>query len=302
MVVVIDPCYEELGAKVVSLGGFDVLDLEYKVFPDGEVYFRVLGDVSGRDVGVVVGCFPFGQSDCVLRGLFIVRTLKDLGAGRVVVVFPYFPFARQDKRFLSGECVSARVVAELVNFAGADVIATVDVHAVDVYGFLGDRFVNISSVPVWCDFFRREFGRDFFLVAPDEGRVGVVREMARVLGVPYTGFRKVRDLRTGAIVGLELLDEREFLDLVSQFDIAVVFDDMISTGGTAARVISKMREMFNGRIVAAFTHGLFLPGSVRKLLKAGVSEIVATDTVKNAFSKLSVAPLIVDFLKKVLRE
>ena len=302
MLLVVDPYYEEFGGKVAVLSGFDVLFVEHRVFPDGEFYFRFdRGSIGGDDVCVIVGCFPFGQNDCFVRALFFVRTLRELGAGRVVVVFPYFPYARQDKRFLSGECVSARVVADLLVSAGADLLACVDVHAPDAFSYLGDRFRNLSSRDVWVDFFRGNYS-DFFLVAPDEGRLGVVRDLADALGVPYTGFRKVRDLKTGKIVGLECLDEKYLRELSSGFSTAIVFDDMISTGGTAARVVSELRKFFDGKVVAAFTHGLFLPGSVQKLIRAGVSEIVATDSVRNAYGRVSVAPLIADFLRSISRK
>lgn len=299
MRVIVDPFYSELGSRVILLGGFDSLSFDFKVFPDGEFYVRFLGDMTGLDVGLVMGCLPFHQSDCFLRSVFFVSTLRDLGANRVVVVFPYLPYGRQDKRFLPGECVSARIFVESLLRAGADVVATIDVHSQDVFSVFGDRFVNISSLPVWEEFLANRFGNGFFLVAPDKGRIDFISNLARTINVPYTAFRKVRDLKTGKIMSLEPISVSELKELSRSYDIAVVFDDIISTGGTMARAIRKLRELFNGRVVAAFTHGLFLPGSVQKLLDAGVSEIIATDTVKNSFAIVSVAKLIVDFFKSI---
>jgi len=300
MVLVIDPYYGELGAKVAHLLGDGIIKVEHKVFPDGEYYFRFVGDVLNRNVGVIVGCFPWGQNECVIRGLFLSSTLRELGARKVVLIFPYFPYARQDKRFLPGECVSAKIVASMIKFSGVDLIATVDVHAEEVFKFLGDSFVNISSCDVWVDYFRKNYGQKFFLVAPDEGRLEDIKKLANKLNVPYTGFRKTRDLKSGEIKGLEPMNEDELITYTSKYDIAVIFDDIISTGGTAARAISLLRKFFKGKIIAAFTHGLFLPGAVEKLVKAGVSEIVCTDTVRNTFCKVSVAPLLASFLKEVL--
>jgi len=299
MLLVVDPYYGELGGRLALLSGFDLVVLEHKRFPDGELYFRIVDDVAGKEICLLMGCGVFGQSDCVLRVLFLVRTLKDLGAKRVFLVLPYFPYARQDKRFLPGECVSARVLGEVFSSVGADVIATVDVHSPGAFAFLGDKFVNLDSIPVWTEFFKRGFGREFFLISPDEGRLEVVERLARALGVQFTGFKKVRDLKSGKIIGLEPMDVEYLRELSSSYNVAVLFDDIISTGGTAARVISLLRKHFTGKIVAAFTHGLFLPGSTEKLVKAGVSDIVATDTVRNAFAKVSVAPLLLTFLKSL---
>jgi len=300
MFVVVDPYYGELGAKVSLLSGIDVMSVEHKVFPDGEYYFRVSGSVTGSSVGIIIGCSPWQQNDCIIRSFFLSKTMRDLGARKIVLVMPYFPYSRQDKRFLSGECISAKFLAEILIQSGTDVIATIDVHSMDVFNFLGEKFVNLVSDDIWVNYFVENFGKDFFLVSPDEGRLRVIKRLSERMGVPYTGFKKVRDLHTGSIIGLGPIDEDELKELSKSYDKAILFDDIISTGGTAAKVVSLLRNYFDGQIITAFTHGLFLPGSVEKLLKAGVSKIVATDTVRNAFSEVSVAPLISRFLKDVL--
>lgn len=297
MRVIVDPFYGELGSRVVTLGGFDLLPLDFKLFPDGEFYVRVLGDVVGSTVVVIMGCMPFRQSDCFLRGVFLTSTLRDLGARRVIIVYPYLPYSRQDKRFLSGECISARVFVDSLFSAGGDLVVTIDVHSLDVFSSYGSRFVNISSLPVWREYLERNFTGDFFLIAPDEGRVSVVSELARLVNVPYTAFRKVRDLRSGKIISLEPVNVNELDRLSRENKTAIIFDDIISTGGTVARVVRLLRKYFNGEVIAIFTHGLFLPGSIQRLISAGVNRIVSTDTVKNSFAEVSVANLIVDFIK-----
>ncbi len=298
MWVVVDPFYSELGSRVVVSGGFDLLPLEFKVFPDGEFYVRFLGDVSGSSVFVVMGCLPFQQSDCFLRGVFFASTLKDLGARFVSVFYPYLPYSRQDKRFLSGECVSAKVFVDVLFSAGADLVATIDVHSPDVFSVFGERFINLSSLRAWSEYLSSRVKGSFFLVAPDEGRLDVVSRLARMVDVPYTSFRKVRDLKSGKIVSLEPRDESELVELSKGNDTAIIFDDIISTGGTAARAVKLLRKYFDGRVITLFTHGLFLPGSIQKLIEAGVNKIVSTDTVKNSFAEVTVADLIVDFIKK----
>ncbi len=299
MHVVVDPFYSELGSRVVLLGGFELLPLEFKHFPDGEFYVRFTGDVSGLDVCLIMGCLPFRQSECFLRSVFFINTLKDLGARRIIVAFPYLPYSRQDKRFLSGECVSARVFVNTLFSSGADMVVTIDVHSMDVFSIFGDKFVNVSSLAVWREFLNREFKDGFFLVSPDEGRAEFISDLARSVGSPFTTFKKVRNLRTGKISELEPVNLDELKSLSNSYSTAIVLDDIISTGGTVARVVKELRKFFDGKVVTMFTHGLFLPGSIHKLLDAGVSRIISTDTVKNSFAEVSVAPLLVSFLRNI---
>jgi len=298
MRVIVDPFYSELGSRVVVFGGFDLLPLDFKLFPDGEFYVRVPSDVAGSNVAIIVGCMPFQQSDCFLRGVFLTSTLKDLGVKKVILVYPYLPYSRQDKRFLPGECVSARVFVNSLLSAGADVVVTIDVHSPDVFSSLGSRFVNISSLPVWRDYLKNNFVDGFFLIAPDEGRLEVVSKLAKLVGVPYTAFKKVRDLKSGKITSLEPVNADELNRLSKNNKTAIIFDDIISTGGTVSNVVKLLRKYFNGEVVALFTHGLFLPGSIQKLISAGVDRIVSTDTVKNSFAEVSVASLIADFIRR----
>ena len=296
--LLLDVYLGSLGFSLARLTGFDLVEYETKFFGDGEFYFRVRSDVAGRDVFVLLSMFP-EPSFSVVRGLFYVSTLKDLGASRVILISPYLAYSRQDKRFLDGECVSSRVVVNSFLSAGADYVVSIDVHNPNAFADLGERFVNLSSIPVISQFIERNYSKDdVFLISPDKGRVDYVKGIADRIGVPFLHFEKRRDLRTGAIIKHEASDESLFKSLISEKKVAIILDDIISTGGTISNIARAVREGgFTGNIVTVFTHGLFLPGSLVKLYKSGVTEIVSTDTVKNPFEKISVAPIIRDFIK-----
>lgn len=281
------------------MSGLDLVRFDFRFFGDGEFYFRVLSDVSGRDVFVVLSMFP-DPSFSVVRGLFYVSTLKDLGADRVSLIAPYLAYSRQDKRFLEGECVSSKVVVSSFLRGGADKIVTIDVHSEEAFSEFSGRFFNLSSVGVVSEYISENFGSsDVFLIAPDKGRVEVIKDIAGRVNVPFVSFVKRRDLQTGKIIKHEVGNEDLLVGLVDEKSIAIVFDDIISTGGTIAGIARTLREKFKfkGEIVSIFTHGLFLPGSIRKLYEGGVTRIVATDTVNNPFSVISVAPVLLDFIK-----
>ena len=298
--LLLDGYLGSLGFSLARLTGLDLVEYETKFFGDGEFYFRVKSNVVGKNVFVLLSMFP-EPSFSVIRGLFFVNTLKDLGASRVTLITPYLAYSRQDRRFLDGECVSSRVVVNSFLSVGADYVVSIDVHNPNAFTDLGEKFVNLSSMPVISQFIRENYSKsDVFLVSPDKGRVEYVKGISDTIGVPFLYFKKRRDLRTGAIIKHEVSDESLFKQLINEKKVAIILDDIISTGGTISNIARTIRENgFTGDIVTVFTHGLFLPGSLVKLYKSGVTEVVSTDTVKNPFERISVAPIIRDFIKRL---
>ena len=301
--IFVDVFLRSLGYRLARLTDLELVSYGFKFFDDGEFYLRVMSDVSGRDVFVVLGMFP-DPSFSVVRGLFYVGTLKELGAKKVYIIAPYLAYSRQDKRFLSGECVSSRLVVGSLIRAGADKVVTIDVHSEEAFTEYGDSFVNLESKPVIRDFIVENYDKnDIFLLSPDKGRMDSIASIADEIGVPNTTFVKVRDLKTGNIVKHEPLDKGLLKELIEEKHVVILLDDIISTGGTISSIVRQLRQTygFKGKVVSIFTHGLFLPGSIRKLYESGVSEIVATDTVDNPFNVISVAPVIRDFITNTLK-
>ncbi len=297
-VLLVDPFLGSLGFRLGS-SGVDLVDFDFKFFGDGEFYFRVLSDVEGEDVFVVVSMFPDPNVSFV-RSLFYVSTLKDLGARRVVFIAPYLAYGRQDKRFLSGECVSARVVVASLLSAGADLVVSVDTHNPEAYSVFSSRFRELKSLSVVADFIQNTFRKkEILVISPDKGRVPVIRELAENLNVDYSYFEKLRDLKTGKILKHAPHDRESLSKLLKVKDVVVIFDDIISTGGTISGIAKTIRSDFNfdGELVTIFTHGLFLSGSVNKLFSSGVDMVVATDSVPNPFAKITITPVILDFIE-----
>ena len=295
MKLVLDPYYEELGFLVAQRGGFPVINVEYKEFPDGEMYLRIVDSVENEDIAIVMSGYPY-QDRAILRAELYVGTLKDLGARNVYLIFSYLPYARQDKRFLSGECVTAKEIIKHMIYAGADEVITLDVHSEDVYKVFGSKFKNLKSKTLWVNY-ARKYGDDIFFVSPDKGRENVIKEIAQEVGAPYISFYKERDLKTGKIVKIVPEDERKLIELAEHKKVAFLFDDIISTGGTASRVVKALRKFFRKKVITAFTHGLFLRGSVRKLLDAKTDIIVATNTVRNIFAFVDASEVFVRYLR-----
>lgn len=292
-----DPDYHKLASNLAN--EFEILQTSFKTFPDGEFYFRLEELPKNEDVGVLISGYP-DQNDAIVKATLLGRTIRDLGANTIIGIVPYFPYARQDKRFHSGEPLSAKIVAKNLLESGFNRIITVDVHSEAPFEEFGERFTNLKSLNVWAKYIKNEIEGKCFLIAPDEGRAEFVNQLAEKAGCDYITLTKKRSLETGEIEEIAPKNEDKLQALSKKCEVAILSDDIISTGGTASEAIEKVKKTFNGKVIAAFTHGVFRPGSVCNLLKVGTDKILATDTIDTSYSRLSVSPLIVSEIREVL--
>ncbi len=301
-----DPLYGSLRIRPFLQKGFRILSIEHKVFPDGEEYIRFLDEIREGDIYVIVlRGFP-EQNNNILRGALIVDTLKDLGAEKVILVWPYIPYARQDKRFMPGEAISIITLTKVFISLGIDYLITVDVHNEKAFVQFENKVFNVTTEGLWAKYILKNFDPEkIALVAPDRGRESFVRRISQIIGARYFVFEKHRDLTTGRISGHRPINEGLIKDVINYVDYVIIIDDIIATGGTLANVASWFRKKgFGGEIIVCGTHGLFLGNAVDKLLMSGVDKIVTTDTVANPFicEELSVATLIVNKILSLVGE
>ena len=286
MVVVPGPASTDLGLKVASLLNCEVIHVDFKVFPDGESYIRFKGDVKNSDVVVVQTTSP-PQDSNLIRLLLIINTAKRLGARSVKAFVPYLAYARQDKRFLEGEAVSIDTIIHLIEASGADAFYTVNVHSEDIIKRFRISAFNLSAIPLLAGHFKQSGLSGALSVAPDKGAIKLVKEANEVLEGWYGWFEKRRDRITGEIEMMERQLDVEGRD-------AIVFDDIISTGGTMATAVKILKKMGARRVYVACVHPLMLGDSEKRILENGAEEIIGTDSVPGRYSSVSIAPLIVD--------
>lgn len=301
-----DPLYNSIRIRPFLQKGFKVLNIEHKRFPDGEEYIRILDEINEEDHYVVIlRGFP-EQNSNILRGLLIIDTLRDFGARKIIVVWPYLPYSRQDKRFLPGEAISVITLVKVISLLGVSYIITVDVHNESAFKRFKGKIINITTEDLWAEYIARRYNaRKIALIAPDKGREEFIRKVAQTLGADYYVFEKRRDLTTGKIVCHSPTDEESIKNAINYADCFIIIDDIIATGGTLANIARWLRtEGFNGKIVVGGIHGLFLGNAVDRLLRSGVDEIIASDTVSNPFihDELSVSPLLVNAILNIIGE
>ncbi len=294
MIIIPGPASRELGEKIAVELGVEAHPVEHRIFPDGESYIRFTTPVEGKTVVIVQTTTP--KQDVKLIQLYLmVGTAKDLGAEKVICVVPYLAYSRQDTRFLDGEAISLNLVIKLLEKAGADELVVIDVHnreSLDkIQKLVNIRMVNLSAIPLLAEYLI-EYGYDgAYSLSPDKGAIHLAEAAASVLGGGFGFFEKKRNRRTGEI-------EMTVKDMDIKGKNAVVFDDIISSGGTMAKAIEGLKEQGAVKVAAACTHGLFTKGANRRIQEADVDLIIATDTVETSFSCVSVAPLIAGYLKK----
>lgn len=266
--------------ELAGILGADLVPIERKVFPDGEVYVRMMGEVRDEPVVIVQSTHP---TNALLELLFLEEAAHDQGASEITLVVPYFAYSRQDRVFQQGEVVSAKAIAELIELK-ADRFITVDPHKEHILGFFGIEAHGVSAVPLIAKHLEGR-GVDTVL-APDKGALDRAQFAAKCLGADFDHMEKTR------LSGTEVAMKPKALDVRGK--TVAILDDIISTGGTIATAAAELKRQGARKVVAACTHGLFLNGALERLRGAGCDEVVCTDALETSVSSVGCAPVIAD--------
>ncbi len=293
MIISPGPASVVLGEAIAKELGLEPQLLSHRIFPDGETYIRFPESVKGEVVVLVQTTAP-NPDRKLMQLLFMARTAKDLGATRIIAVIPYLAYARQDKRFLEGEALSFDIVLSLLESAGVNDTVLIDVHNETILNMLREehemRIHNLTAIFYLAEYMKTNSYEGAYSLSPDLGRSELVEKVSEVMGGGFAFFMKVRDRYTG-----KTTMKVKNLDLEGK-DV-VIFDDIISSGGTMARAIQGLKDQGVGKVAAVCTHALPVPGANEKIKNAGADKIVATDSVESIYETVSVAKLVADFLR-----
>ena len=283
----------ELGTQVLSSTAYD--------FSNGETYVRFNESVRGCDV-FVVQSHGDRVNDWLMEQFIMVDALKRASAKRITVVAPFYPYARQDKKHLGREPISARLVADLYKTSGADRIMSIDLHSSQEQGFFDGPWDHLWAQPVLVDYIRRRIDTsNAAVVSPDAGRIRVAERWANALGgTPLAFVHKTRDItRPNESVANRVVGAVEGRS-------CVLVDDMIDTGGTIAKAVQVVLDAGAKDVIVAATHGVLSGPAVDRLSTCGAREVVVTDTLPIPESKhfenltvLPIAPLLARAIKAV---
>lgn len=297
--------HPHLAQEVASHLGIALTPSVVRRFASGEIYVRPEDSVRGADVFVIqTHADPVNES--IMEQLVMIDALKRASAKRITAVVPYYGYARQDKKGLAREPISARLVADLLTTAGADRVVSVDLHAGQIQGYFDFPFDHLTALPILTDYLRDGLGLhgdDLIVVAPDAGRIKTAERLREYLHADLAFLYKRRSRHEA--------NKIEEMAVVGEVEgrPCILVDDMIDTAGTIAKGAQALRDHGAGAIYAAATHPVLSGEAIERLQAAPINEVVVTNTLPIPADKhfptlkvLSIAPLIASALEAVFEE
>ena len=246
-----------LAQQIADHIGVELGEVELSTFANGETYCRYDESIRGADVFLVqTGCEPIDRN--LMELFFMIQAAKLASAKRITAVMPLFPYARQDRKAKPREPISGRLVADMLQLAGADRVLTMDLHAGQIQGFF--------TIPV-----DHMTGSDIVSVSPDAGRAKMAVRFAEMLEADFALMHKTRPAHDK--VGLTEVTGRV------RGKTAILGDDVIMTGGTLIANVETLKEHGVGDVWVFATHGLFCANALERFAATDITGMVVTDTV-----------------------
>jgi ribose-phosphate pyrophosphokinase len=264
--------HSELAERIAERLGVELGEIELKTFANGETYCRYGESIRGADVFLVqTGCAPVDQN--VMELLLMIQAAKLASAKRITAVIPWFPYSRQDRKAKPREPISGRLVADMLQLAGADRVLTMDLHAGQVQGFFTIPVDHMTALPLFAQHFRDLglTGEKIVSVAPDAGRAKYALRFAEMISADFAIMHKTRPAH----------DEVAITEVTGgvRDRIAIVGDDVTTTGSTQIAGAATLREHGATEVWMFVTHSLLDAETLSRVAAAGITGLVITDTV-----------------------
>jgi ribose-phosphate pyrophosphokinase len=277
--------------------------VELVKFPGGELYARYLESVRGADIFIVQSlCEPVNEN--LMQMLIMIDAAKRASAKRIVAVIPWYAYSRQDRKTKPREPITARLIANMIQAAGAERVMTMDLHTGQIEGYFTFPVDHLTAMHTFVDYFVDQGFKDAddaVVVAPDTGEVKVAKQLAGHLRLPWAIVNKMRDRP----------DRSEVTHVIG--DVAgkrvVMIDDIIATGGTLVNAAARLVEDGATEVRAAATHGEFSGNAYEKIDDSLIKEVVVTDTLplksgrpRSKIKTLTIAPILASTIKNVFTD
>ncbi len=269
-------------------------------FADSECRVRIEEDVEGKDV-FIIQTLSNPVDENLMEFLLLGDAAKRGEARKVVAVLPYHGYARQDRIHRPGECLSAHVVAKLIESIGFDKLITVELHNETILGFFEMPVIHISGLSLFHDEVEK-LGKDVVVITPDAGALKRAQRFSEGLDLPLALIEKKRDLNQAH----KIISMRVVGDVKDK--TAIIVDDVIVTGGTLVNAAHLLKQKGAKQVIAVVTHADFVGGADKILQDSPLDKIWVTDTIQisadQLFPKLkvfSIASTIASAIKKMVK-
>jgi ribose-phosphate pyrophosphokinase len=289
--------HSALARKISRLLKIPLTPVQIEAFADGETYVRIKKKVRGDDV-YLIQTLSQPINEHLIELLIMIDALHRASAARINVVCPYLAYSRQDRKAISREPITAKLVANLITRAGADRILTVDLHADQIQGFYDIPVDHLVGYPQFAEYLLKRKKKDLVVVSPDVGGVRRGRKMASLLGAPLAIIDKRRKAHNQA----------KAIKIIGKVEgkTAIIIDDIIDTGGTLAEATRVLKKNGAKEIIICATHCLLSGDACKKLKGCSASQILLLDTVPLPKEKkmdkikiISLAPLLAKVIKRI---
>ena len=292
--------YPPLADRIANGLDMDVDPVELIRFPSGEMYARYLESVRGADV-FIVQCLIEPVNRNLMQLMVMIDAAKRASAKRITAVLPYYAYSRQDRKTKPREPITARLVAKMLEAAGAERMMTMDLHQGQVEGFFSFPVDHLTAMHTFVDHFRSEGflnAEDAVVVAPDTGEAKVANRLADHLGVPWAILNK---RRSGP-------GQSEVTHVIGDVEgrRAIMIDDLIDTAGTLCNAADVLIDKGATEVYAAGTHAIFSGPAYERIENSQIKEVVVTDTLplkegepRSKIRALTIAPILASTIKNV---
>lgn len=265
-------------------------------FADGEIYARILESVRGSDVYVVQPTSPDANLN-LMELLIIIDALKRSSPQRITAVMPYYGYSRQDRKAKAREPITAKLVAKMIEAAGADRVMTFELHVDQVQGFFDIPSDNLDLRPLYAEWLISKKFKDLVIVASDVGGAKRARSIAEVVHAPIAIIDKRRDE--------ERIVKAEHVIGEVKNKTAVLVDDIIDTAGTITEAAEILKKEGAKEIYVLATHPVLSSPAIKRLQGSEIKEIIVTNTIELPKEKrigkiriISIAPLLAETIKR----
>ncbi len=287
-----------LAAEIAKYLGTELSEINVKNFSDGETYVRVEESVRGHDVFVIQPtCNPVNEN--LMELLLMIDALKRSSANTITAVIPYFGYARQDRKTVGREAISAKLVADMISTAGAHRVVAMELHTGQLQGFFNILTDHLFATPAFMAYLKEKNLDDLVIVSPDAGGVERARVYAKKLGAPIAIIDKRRSEHNKAqvyhIIG-EVKDKN-----------AIIIDDMIDTGGTICAGAELVLKEGAKSVSALAAHAVFSGPAVKRLEESVFTEVIVSNSIPlspeaeacEKIIQLSIAPLLGEAIRRI---